>query len=71
MFMAVFMVVEHDMNPTFEQPSVAELIFYDAPTPPAGLFDDFLAITPITKDISTRSFKSLVQSSGTNTTALR
>lgn len=27
-----------------QQPSVGVFIFYDAPTPPPGLFDDFLAI---------------------------
>jgi len=51
------------------QPGVSQLIFYDNPTPPAGIFDDFLAITPFTKDISTRSFVSLVQSSPSNATA--
>jgi FAD/FMN-containing dehydrogenase len=51
------------------QAIVSLLVFYDAPTPPSGLFDDFLAITPLAKDISTRSFKSLVQSSQSNSTA--
>ena len=38
------------------------LIFYDAPTPPPGIFDTFLAIPYLKKDISTRSYLSLVQS---------
>lgn len=43
-------------------------MFYDAPTPPAGIFDDFLAIPFFTKDIKTRSFLSLVQASPANAT---
>ncbi|KAF5327189.1 hypothetical protein D9619_004973 [Psilocybe cf. subviscida] len=42
---------------------VSEVLFYDAPTPPKGIFDDFLAIPATTTDISTRSFLSLVLSS--------
>ncbi|KAH9946908.1 FAD dependent oxidoreductase [Amylocystis lapponica] len=42
------------------------ILFYDAPTPPPGIFDDFLAIPYLTKDISTRSFLSLVQSAPSN-----
>ena len=45
------------------------LLFYDAPTPPAGIFDDFLAIPSLSKDVGTRDFLSLVQSSPSETTA--
>ncbi|PPQ80764.1 hypothetical protein CVT26_015285 [Gymnopilus dilepis] len=51
------------------QPGISQLIFYDGPTPPSGIFDEFLAIPYFTKDISTRSFLSLVQSSPANFTA--
>ncbi|KAF8970541.1 hypothetical protein BDZ97DRAFT_1694265 [Flammula alnicola] len=44
-------------------------LFYDAPTRPPGIFDDFLAIPSIQSDISTRSFLSLVQSTQVNATA--
>ncbi|KAI0340262.1 FAD-binding domain-containing protein [Trametopsis cervina] len=44
-------------------PDVTQLLFYDGPTPPAGIFDDFLAIPSFLSDISTRSFLSLVQAS--------
>jgi hypothetical protein len=44
-------------------------MFYDGPTPPAGIFDDYLAIPSLTADVSTRSFLSLVQSSPSNATA--
>lgn len=51
-------------------PVISLLVFYNAPTPPSsGLFDEFLAIPTLNKDISTRSFKSLVLSSPVNTTA--
>ncbi|KAH9925023.1 FAD-binding domain-containing protein [Epithele typhae] len=47
---------------------VSLLMFYDGPTPPAGIFDDFLAIPYFTKDVSTRSFVDLVQVSPANAT---
>ncbi|KAJ8514775.1 hypothetical protein ONZ45_g7719 [Pleurotus djamor] len=45
------------------QPGVSLLVFYDAPTPPAGIFNDFLAIPHFTNDVSTRTFLSFVQGS--------
>ncbi|KAK7686217.1 hypothetical protein QCA50_010437 [Cerrena zonata] len=52
----------------FGGPIVNLLLFYDGPTPPAGIFDDFLAIPNLAKDISTRSFLSIVGASMANTT---
>ncbi|KAJ7487921.1 FAD dependent oxidoreductase [Mycena latifolia] len=49
-------------------PVLAHAFFYDAPTPPPGIFDDFLLIPFITKDISTRSLTSLVRLYPTNVT---
>ncbi|EEB96887.1 hypothetical protein MPER_03893, partial [Moniliophthora perniciosa FA553] len=46
--------------------SVLQLLFYDGPNPPAGIFDDFLAIPFLSKDVETRDFLSLVQSSPTS-----
>jgi len=37
------------------------LMFYDAPTVPPGIFDQFLSIPSIASNVSTRSFLSLVQ----------
>lgn len=37
-------------------------LFYDAPVPPQGLFDDFLAIPTVLKNISTQSFSELIAS---------
>jgi len=51
------------------QPGISQLLFYDSPTPPDGIFDDFLAITAFSRDVSTRDFLSLVQSSPSNITA--
>ncbi|KAH9479669.1 putative FAD-linked oxidoreductase [Psilocybe cubensis] len=50
-------------------PGISQLLFYDGPNPPPGIFDDFLSIPFLTKDVKTRSFKSLVQSSPANATA--
>lgn len=51
------------------QPGVSQLLFYDGPTPPDGIFDDFLAIPHFTQDVQTRDFTSLVLASPSNATA--
>ncbi|TFY62863.1 hypothetical protein EVJ58_g3592 [Rhodofomes roseus] len=43
-------------------------LFYDAPTPPDGIFDEFLAMPYLTRDVSTRSFLSLVLTAPSNAT---
>ena len=43
-------------------------VFYDGPDQPEGIFDEFLAIDSFTKDLSTRSFLSFVQSAPSNAT---
>ncbi|KZT71939.1 FAD-binding domain-containing protein [Daedalea quercina L-15889] len=45
----------------------AVMLFYDAPSQPAGIFDEFLAIPALSANISTRSFLSLVQVEPTTT----
>ncbi|KAJ7627287.1 FAD dependent oxidoreductase [Roridomyces roridus] len=50
------------------QTRVSHLMFYDGPTPPSGIFDDFLAIPALLTDVSTRSFLSLVQAAPSNVT---
>lgn len=42
-------------------------VFYNGPTPPPGIFDNFLAIPSVEEDIGTRSYLSLVQSAPSNT----
>ncbi|KAI6120590.1 hypothetical protein EDD16DRAFT_1518683 [Pisolithus croceorrhizus] len=44
------------------------LVFYDAPSPPAGVFDEFLAIPYLVKNVSTMSFPALIQTSMANAT---
>ncbi|KAJ7107008.1 FAD-binding domain-containing protein [Mycena epipterygia] len=51
------------------QPGVSHVMFYDGPSPPPGIFDDFLAIPHLTEDVGTRSFVSLVQSAPSNVTS--
>lgn len=46
------------------------ILFYDAPTAPPGIFDDFLAIPYLSSQVSTQSFLSLVQASPSNATEL-
>lgn len=47
------------LNP---QQSASLLMFYDGPTPPPGIFDDFLASPAELTNVSTRSLLSLIQS---------
>ncbi|KAK7032206.1 hypothetical protein VNI00_013380 [Paramarasmius palmivorus] len=49
-------------------PVFLQYLFYDAPTVLDGVFDDFLRIPFLTKDVSTRSFPSLVRATITNIT---
>ncbi|KZT30348.1 FAD-binding domain-containing protein [Neolentinus lepideus HHB14362 ss-1] len=44
-------------------------IFYDGPSPPAGIFDEFLAISSLTQNISSRTFLDLFSVNPSNMTA--
>ncbi|KAK0447276.1 FAD dependent oxidoreductase [Armillaria borealis] len=44
------------------QVSLSTQMFYDGPTPPDGIFDDFLAIPSSAEDFTTRSFFDLIAS---------
>ncbi|PBK85330.1 FAD-binding domain-containing protein [Armillaria gallica] len=44
------------------QVSLATQMFYDGPTPPDGIFDDFLAIPALAQDFTTRSYFDLIGS---------
>ncbi|KAK0479228.1 hypothetical protein IW261DRAFT_168031 [Armillaria novae-zelandiae] len=48
---------------------LAILMFYDGPTPPDGIFDDFLAIPALAQDVTTRSYFDLFNSSFATTNA--
>ena len=49
---------------TRQQPGITPiaLLFYDAPIPPQGIFDDFLAMPTTQQNVSSRSFLDLVWS---------
>ncbi|KAH9920717.1 FAD-binding domain-containing protein [Fomitopsis serialis] len=52
--------------------SITEMtIYYNAPTPPEGMFDDFMALPSLTKNISTRSYLSLILSTIEGSNGLR
>ncbi|KAG2143519.1 FAD dependent oxidoreductase [Suillus bovinus] len=48
---------------------VSVIVFYDAPTCPDGIFDDFMTAPHIESDIGTRSYVNLVQSLPLNLTS--
>lgn len=48
-----------------------QILFYDAPSPPTGLFDEFMNIQTLQADVSQRSLLSLIQSIPVNVTAGR
>ncbi|KAL0951020.1 hypothetical protein HGRIS_007761 [Hohenbuehelia grisea] len=56
------------LNVVVSLPIVSVTLFYDGPSPPPGIFDDFLAISHLSKDIKPRSFVSVVQASPSNLT---
>ncbi|KAF5337654.1 hypothetical protein D9758_013012 [Tetrapyrgos nigripes] len=57
------------VNFLLTQTLVTQLIFYDGPNPPDGIFDEFLDITSLSKDVKSRDFISLFKSSPVNLTA--
>ncbi|KAG6810817.1 hypothetical protein H0H92_010207 [Tricholoma furcatifolium] len=50
------------------QPGISQILFYDGPTPPEGIFDEYLSIPHFTKDVSTRDFLSFILASPANAT---
>ncbi|KAG2065901.1 FAD-binding domain-containing protein [Suillus decipiens] len=49
--------------------AMSTILFYDAPTMPEGIFDEFSSIPDIEKDISTRSYVDLIRSVESNLTS--
>lgn len=45
-----------------QQITIGCFLFYDAPTLPGGVFDDFLAIQPVQGNISTMSYSDYILS---------
>ncbi|KAG1860272.1 FAD dependent oxidoreductase [Suillus subalutaceus] len=46
--------------------TILTILFYDAPTRPDDIFDEFLAVSHSAQDISTRTYLDLIQTSPTN-----
>jgi len=49
--------------------TIAQLIFYDGPTPPTGTFDNFTNIPSNSSDLKTHSYVDMILSADTNSTA--
>jgi hypothetical protein len=47
---------ESELTPPTQQITTVIFLFYDAPTRPVGVFDDFLAIQPAQGNVSTLSY---------------
>lgn len=45
------------------------MLYYDAPSPPAGLFDDFLKIPSATSDIHERTLSDFISKTISNSSA--
>ncbi|TRM63435.1 hypothetical protein BD626DRAFT_568837 [Schizophyllum amplum] len=56
-------------NYVLGQLQVLQLMFYDGPEPPSGIFDSFLAIPHLISSVKTRTFFDFVQSSPSNLTS--
>ena len=51
-----------DIDGPFFKAGISLILFYDAPTPPDGLFDAFTSIPHFTSDIKTRKYANLISS---------
>ncbi|KAF8329196.1 FAD-binding domain-containing protein [Amanita rubescens] len=51
------------------QPIITQIIFYDGPEKPEGVYDDFLNIEPALVDVGTKSLQDVIKLSPTNLTA--
>jgi len=48
---------------------MAQIFFYDAPTPPPGIFDNFTNIPFVSSDLKTRSYPDMLSNSQSNSAA--
>src|SRR6266550_7738381 len=53
----------------YTQIFVRNSLFYDGPSPPSGLFDDFLTILSESNDVHTRKFTDFINSVNTTSVA--
>ncbi|KJA22119.1 hypothetical protein HYPSUDRAFT_41246 [Hypholoma sublateritium FD-334 SS-4] len=61
-------IMTYNYVPSAQQIITTQMLFYDAPEPPAGIFDAFLAIPSVLFDVKTRSFLSLIHATPSNST---
>jgi len=61
-------VITTSYTSIFGQLGVSQILFYDGRTPPAGIFNEFMAIPSVAQNVLTRSFSSFVQSLPGNAT---
>ncbi|KAH9475869.1 putative FAD-linked oxidoreductase [Psilocybe cubensis] len=61
-------IIGFSWDPTSSQLTALAFLFYDAPTPPPGIFDGFLDIQPLSSDVGTRDYLNLIQSAPLNAT---
>ena len=59
---SLYVSIFTDQEITFIQAISAAVVFYNAPTPAPGIFDDFLAIPTNQSDVNTRSFLDMFSS---------
>ncbi|KAF4621264.1 hypothetical protein D9613_000225 [Agrocybe pediades] len=53
------------------QPIMSQILFYDGPNPPAGIFDKLLAVPTMLADVSSRSMTSFIKAVPLGTAGLR
>ncbi|KIJ22107.1 hypothetical protein PAXINDRAFT_165385 [Paxillus involutus ATCC 200175] len=62
------LMITYDYFASRKSLAPSALIFYNAPTPPPGVFDEFLAIPALVTNITTLSFSALIKTSMANAT---
>jgi hypothetical protein len=53
------------------QPRASASLFYDGPTPPTGIFDDFLSIPHVSNNVATRTYNAFITATSGNFTNQR
>ncbi|KAF9245769.1 FAD-binding domain-containing protein [Melanogaster broomeanus] len=62
------LLITYDYFASRKSLAPSALIFYNAPTPPPGVFDEFLAIPALVTNLTTLSFSALIKTSMANAT---
>ncbi|KAF9225427.1 FAD-binding domain-containing protein [Gyrodon lividus] len=62
------LMITYDYFASRKSLAPSALVFYNAPTPPPGVFDEFLAIPALVTNVTTLSFSALIKTSMANAT---